>query len=101
MSSCLNHTHVSEEFKRIMEEIGISVQEVAKAVLIGMGSLIIWLLKKLGDKHVSSITDLKDELKASRVEINVRLDRFLEMHHDLVGRVKVIESKIDHRDDTD
>jgi hypothetical protein len=81
-----------------MDDLGVTLADVAKTILIGIGSLTLWLLKKLGDKHIDSVTELRNELKESREEINKRLDKFLEAHHDLVSRVKVIESKLDERD---
>jgi len=39
-------------------EIGITIAEIAKAVLVGIGSVTLWLLKKLGDKHMASLDDV-------------------------------------------
>jgi hypothetical protein len=35
--------------------LGITFAEAMKAILIGIGSITLWLLKKLGDKHMSSL----------------------------------------------
>jgi hypothetical protein len=73
--------------------IGITIAEVLKAVLVGIGSITLWLLKKLGDTHVATLDTL------------VRGQR--DILHEVSGlhaRISVLESKVKthlHEDDKD
>jgi hypothetical protein len=63
--------------------VGWTITEIARAILIGMGSVTLWLLKKLGDKHVQSL----DTVVAKQ-------DLILDKMSGLTTRVAVLEARI-------
>lgn len=71
--------------------IGFTIAEAAKAILIGIGSITLWLLKKLGDKHIASLDT-----------VIAKQDLILERVSGLDTRVAVLEAQMKghlHRDD--
>lgn len=70
---------------------GVTLAEAAKAILIGIGSITLWLLKKLGDKHVNSLDT-----------VIAKQDLILERVASMDTRVAVLEIQMKghlHRDD--
>lgn len=65
-------------------EIGFSMAEIARAVLIGLGSVTLWLLKKLGDKHVTTLE-----------EVMKKQDLILHKISGTEVRLAVLESRVD------
>ena len=41
--------------------IGLTLAEITRAILLGIASLTIWLLKKLGDKHLTAMDGISDK----------------------------------------
>jgi hypothetical protein len=50
-------------------EFTLTFTDFIKAVLLGLGSVSIWLLKKLGDKQVTTL----QEIRVKQIEIDQRL----------------------------
>ena len=73
-----------------MSDPAFTFGEIVKAIMTGLGAAAIWLLKKLGDKHIETIENLSD-----------RIDRIIDRMDKLSERVTVIEVKesIDHPKD--
>ena len=71
-------------------EFSVSVAEVVKAILAGLGTIAIWILKKIGDKHIASL---------DRLESNQEL--ILKEVSGLATRVAVVETKcvMKHKDE--
>ena len=59
-----------------------TVTEVLKAIVAGLAGVAVWLLKKLGDRHIESIDNLSEKFEA----LIERVDKLSE-------RVTVIEVK--------
>jgi hypothetical protein len=63
--------------------IAFSFQEIAKSVVTGIGLLAVWILKKIGDKHIASL----ERLEANQERILTEVSGF----H---TRLSVAETKI-------
>jgi hypothetical protein len=61
---------------------GLTAAELLKGLLAGIGAVAVWLLKKLGDKHIQGIEDLAK-----------RIDKLVERADNLAERVTVVEVK--------
>lgn len=69
-------------------EAWITFSEAVKAVFAGLATVAVWLLKKLGERHISSIDTL-----------NTKMDRLIEKMEILNERVTVVEVRMRHMED--
>ncbi len=74
--------------------LSMSIAEILKSILLGLGTVAVWLLKKLGDKHIESIEDFKGELQ----KLNERIESLIDKISSLSERVVAIEVKQEKRD---
>jgi hypothetical protein len=70
-------------------DVGFTFSEAIKAILVGLASIAIWLLKKLGEQHIVSINSL-----------NGKIDKLIEKMEMLSERVTVVEVRMKHVEDT-
>lgn len=71
-----------------MEDFTMSFAEAMKAVFAGLATVAVWLLKKLGERHIASIDTL-----------NVKMDKLIEKMEILSERVTVVEVRMKHMED--
>jgi membrane protein implicated in regulation of membrane protease activity len=73
-----------------MQDGGIAVTfaEVIKAVFAGLATVAVWLLKKLGERHIASIDTL-----------NSKMDKLISKMELLSERVTVVEVRMKHIED--
>lgn len=66
----------------------ISFAEAIKAIFAGLAAMSVWLLKKLGERHIASIDTL-----------NSKMDKLIEKMEILSERVTVVEVRMKHMED--
>jgi hypothetical protein len=59
-----------------MNELGVAhvdfqFAEILKFIGYGLLGVVVWILKKFGEQHLSSMKELANELKEMRKELNV------------------------------
>lgn len=68
--------------------IAVTFAEVIKAVFAGLATVAVWLLKKLGERHIASIDTL-----------NLKMDKLIDRMEILAERVTVVEVRMKHIED--
>jgi membrane protein implicated in regulation of membrane protease activity len=73
-----------------MQDGGLAVTftEIIKAIFAGLATAAVWLLKKLGERHIASIDTL-----------NNKMDKLIEKMEILGERVTVVEVRMKHMED--